>query len=100
FARAVGADSPGKRELDPRILARGRTVVDSIAQCVDHGEAGWAVREGLLEARSLIELGTLQDAPVAFLPDDIVVADLTGVAIQDFEIAKSVWRRLQSGARV
>src|SRR5258708_5600282 len=30
---AVGADSPGKRELDPRILARGRTVVDSIAQC-------------------------------------------------------------------
>jgi len=96
---AVGADSPGKRELDPRILARGRTVVDSIAQCVDHGEAGWAVRDGLIDPRSLIELGTLLDAPIAFLPDEIVVADLTGVAIQDFEIAKSVWRRLQPGAR-
>jgi len=97
---AVGADSPGKRELDPRILARGRTIVDSIDQCVDHGEAGWAVRDGLIERSSLIELGTLLDAPVAFLPDEIVVADLTGVAIQDLEIAKSVWRRLQSGARM
>lgn len=96
---AVGADSPGKRELDPRILARGRTIVDSIAQCVDHGEAGWAVRAGLIEASTLIELGTLLDAPVAFAPDEIVVADLTGVAIQDFEIAKSVWRRLQLSAR-
>jgi ornithine cyclodeaminase len=93
---AVGADSPGKRELDPRILARGRTVVDSIAQCVDHGEAGWAVRDGLIDPASLLELGTLLESPIAFEPEEIVVADLTGVAIQDFEIAKSVWHRLQS----
>ncbi len=91
---AVGADSPGKRELDPRILARGRVVVDSIAQCVDHGEAGWAVRAGLIDPTGLIELGVLLETPVAFAPEEIVVADLTGVAIQDFEIAKSVWRRL------
>jgi ornithine cyclodeaminase len=91
---AVGADSPGKQELDPRILARGRVVVDSIAQCVDHGEAGWAVRGGLIDPTALIELGTLLETPVAFAPEEIVVADLTGVAIQDFEIAKSVWRRL------
>lgn len=91
---AVGADSPGKRELDPRILARGRVVVDSIAQCVDHGEAGWAVRGGLIDPTGLIELGTLLETPVVFAPEEIVVADLTGVAIQDFEIAKSVWRRL------
>jgi ornithine cyclodeaminase len=91
---AVGADSPGKQELDPRILARGRVVVDSIAQCVDHGEAGWAVRAGLIDPTGLIELGALLETPVAFAPEEIVVADLTGVAIQDFEIAKSVWRRL------
>jgi ornithine cyclodeaminase len=95
---AVGADSPGKRELDPRILARGRTVVDSIVQCVDHGEAGWAVRAGLIDPASLLELGTLLESPIAFEPQEIVVADLTGVAIQDFEIAKSVWHRLQSAA--
>lgn len=91
---AVGADSPGKQELDPRILARGRVVVDSIAQCIDHGETGWAVRGGLIDPTALIELGTLLETPVAFAPEEIVVADLTGVAVQDFEIAKSVWRRL------
>jgi ornithine cyclodeaminase len=93
---AVGADSPGKCELDPAILARARTVVDSRVQCVDHGEAGWAVRAGLIDPATLIELGELLSAPIAFGPEQIVVADLTGVAIQDFEIARSVWRRLQA----
>jgi ornithine cyclodeaminase len=91
---AVGADSPGKQELDPAILARGRVIVDSVAQCVGHGEAGWAVRAGLIEASSLIELGTLLASPVDFGHDEVVVADLTGVAVQDVEIAKSVWFRL------
>lgn len=93
---AVGADSPGKRELDVQILTRARIVVDSRAQCVDHGEAGWAVRAGLVNESSLIELGALLEQPIAFGEEEIVVADLTGVAIQDFEIAKSVWKRLTS----
>ena len=91
---AVGADSPGKRELDVEILTRARIVVDSRAQCVDHGEAGWAVRAGLVDAASLVELGALLAAPIAFRDEETVVADLTGVAIQDLEIAKSVWKRL------
>ncbi|HEY0687202.1 MAG TPA: hypothetical protein VGD45_32975 [Steroidobacter sp.] len=91
---AVGADSPGKQELDPKILARARVVVDSHVQCVGHGEAGWAVRAGLIDASSLIELGSLLTSPIDFGRDEIVVADLTGVAIQDVEIAKSVWFRL------
>jgi ornithine cyclodeaminase len=91
---AVGADSPGKRELDPAILARARVIVDSRKQCVDHGEAGWAVRAGLITEASLMELGTLLAAPLAFSDDEIVVADLTGVAVQDAAIAKSVWSRL------
>jgi ornithine cyclodeaminase len=94
---AVGADSPGKRELDVGILTRARIVVDSRAQCIDHGEAGWAVRTGLVDAASLIELGALLAAPIAFGDGETVVADLTGVAIQDFEIAKSVWKRLADG---
>ena len=69
-------------------------VVDSRAQCIDHGEAGWAVRAGLLEPASLIELGALLTAPIDFAAQEIVVADLTGVAVQDVAIAKSVWSRL------
>ena len=36
---AVGADAPGKQELDPSLFARAEVVVaDSIAQCADHGD--------------------------------------------------------------
>ena len=96
---ALGADSPGKQELEAAILGRARIIVDSRAQCLDHGEAGWAVRAGLVDADALVELGTLLAAPVAFRPDDIVVADLTGVAVQDAEIAKVVWRGLRTGSQ-
>ena len=35
---AVGADSPGKQEIDVALLAQARIVVDSREQCVDHGD--------------------------------------------------------------
>jgi ornithine cyclodeaminase len=92
---AVGADGPGKQELEMAILGKARIVVDSRAQCLDHGEAGWAARAGLVDPASLIELGTLLESPIDFAADEIVVADLTGVAVQDAEIAKVVWRGLQ-----
>ena len=91
---AVGADSPGKQELDEKLLAKARILVDSRSQCVDHGDTGWAVRAGLVNAASVVELGTFLEDPVQFAREDIVVADLTGVAIQDVAIAKSVWQRL------
>jgi ornithine cyclodeaminase len=92
---AVGADSPGKRELEVSLVARARVIVDSRAQCVDHGEAGWAVRAGLIDPAALIELGALLASPIAFRVDEIVIADLTGVAVQDVAIARSVWSRLE-----
>lgn len=91
---AIGADSPGKQELDARILERAFVVVDSRSQCIDHGEAGWAVRAGLVDEADLVELGALLVSPMSFRDDEIVVADLTGVAVQDVAIARSVWSRL------
>lgn len=91
---AVGADTPGKQELATELTASARVIVDSRTQCVDHGEAGWAVRAGLISPDSLIELGALLERPIAFAPDEIVVADLTGVAVQDIAIAKTVWDEL------
>jgi ornithine cyclodeaminase len=91
---AVGADTPGKQELETELTGRARVIVDSRVQCVDHGEAGWAVRAGLIASDALIELGALLERPIAFEPDEIVVADLTGVAVQDIAIAKTVWNRL------
>ena len=91
---AVGADAPGKRELDVALTAKARLVVDSKAQCVEHGETGWAVRAGLIDESGLIELGSLLTTPTAFADDEIVVADLTGVGVQDVQIAKSIWSRI------
>jgi ornithine cyclodeaminase len=93
---AVGADAPGKRELDTALLARARIVVDSRAQCVDHGETGWAVRAGVVDADDAMQLADLLAEPVVFADDDIVIADLTGVAVQDVQIAKAVLKRLVS----
>jgi ornithine cyclodeaminase len=95
---AVGADAPGKRELEVELVVRSRVVVDSRVQCVDHGEAGWAVRAGLLDPGALIELGQLLASPVAFGADEIVVADLTGIAVQDIQIAKLIWSRISGAA--
>lgn len=95
---AVGADAPGKQELHVDLMARARIVVDSRQQCVDHGDTGWAVRARRVREEDLIELGALLAAPVAFHDNEIVIADLTGVATQDVQIAKTVWARLRGGA--
>jgi ornithine cyclodeaminase len=92
---AMGADAPGKQELDPRLVARADVVVaDSRAQCVDHGELAHAVQAGLLDPGRILELGQVVAAgrPARTSPEQITVADLTGVAVQDLQIATHVVR--------
>jgi len=93
---AVGSDGGGKRELDPRILGRATVIADSVDKCLENGEAGWAVRAGLLAAEAIVPLGELLAEPRMFAADAIVVADLTGLPVQDAAIAGSVWRVLAS----
>jgi hypothetical protein len=50
---AIGADSPGKQELDPLLVARSKVVVDSMDQCTKRGEIQTAIRLGLLRTRHL-----------------------------------------------
>jgi ornithine cyclodeaminase len=92
---AVGSDGGGKRELDPRILGRATVIVDSVSKCLENGEAGWAVRAGLLAVDAVVPLGELLAEPRTFA-DAIVVADLTGLPVQDAAIAGAVWRVLAS----
>jgi ornithine cyclodeaminase len=90
---AVGADSPGKQELDPLILRRAEVVVaDSLSQCVERGEMAHALRSRCVRPDDVVELGALIAgmAPGRVSDEDISVADLTGVAVQDIEIARMV----------
>ncbi|MHC6225287.1 ornithine cyclodeaminase family protein [Pseudomonas sp. X10] len=90
---AVGADAPGKQELDATLLARAdRVVVDAIDQCSRYGESAHALAAGLIEKDRLLELGRLLAGEVEGRRDDrqITIADLTGVAVQDAQIARCV----------
>lgn len=90
---AMGSDEHGKQELEATLLGKAdRVVADSISQCVDHGECSHAVKRGNIRADSILELGNVLRNPGLGRTNDeqITVADLTGIAIQDIQIAKMV----------
>jgi ornithine cyclodeaminase len=92
---AMGSDTPEKNEIDPAILQRAALVVgDSIPQCLLRGEVRAAIAAGALMREDVVELGNVIARKVPRRsPDDITVADLTGVAVQDIMIAKAVVAR-------
>jgi ornithine cyclodeaminase len=95
---AMGSDDHGKQELEADILAKAdRVVADSISQCVDHGECFHAVTDSSVEEGSILELGNVIKNPKIGRTSEkqITVADLTGVAIQDIQIAKMVSQALR-----
>jgi len=88
---AMGSDDHGKQELEAALLGKADLVVaDSISQCVDHGECFHAVKDGSVDEESILELGNVIKEPMLGRSNDkeITVADLTGIAIQDIQIAK------------
>ena len=98
---AMGSDDHGKQELEAEVLARADIIVaDSVSQCVDHGECCAAVKGKLIETNAIQELGSIIRNPDMgrSSDDQITVADLTGIAVQDIQIAKMVDRAL--GAKV
>lgn len=94
---AVGADSHGKQELESGLVARADVLLaDSVSQCTEYGEIATAYRQGLLASIPIVELGTAlaQGKKVRSDPEQITLADLTGLAIQDVQIVKGILARL------
>ena len=92
---AVGSDTPGKQELDSHILRDADIIVaDSIEQCMARGEIFRALETGNLKKERLIELGhVISGSAEGRLSDEqTTVADLTGVAVQDINIASAVYK--------
>lgn len=86
---AIGADAPGKQELASALVRKADVVVaDHIGQCLDHGE----LSHSRIDPEDIVELGhVLNGAAIgrsAF--DQITIADLTGVAVQDVAITQAV----------
>jgi ornithine cyclodeaminase len=96
---AMGSDTPEKNELDPKILQKADIVVaDSISQCLLRGEIHQALKAGVLEKERIVELGNLIVRPELrrISEEQITIADLTGVAVQDIQIAKAVYHALEN----
>lgn len=93
---AVGADSPGKQELDAAILAKADCIlVDSARQCSTYGELSH-LNEALRRDKTVIELGSLlaDCSQYQRKETDITVADLTGLGVQDAQISASILKQL------
>jgi ornithine cyclodeaminase len=95
---AMGSDTLEKIELDPKILQKADIVVaDSISQCLLRGEIHQALKAGVLEKERIVELGNVIVNPnlQRTSEEQITIADLTGVAVQDIQIAKAVYHAME-----
>ncbi len=93
---AIGADAPGKEELDPKILKRARVVVDDIPQASHSGEVNVPLSKKLISEKDICcEIGEVVAGKKKgrMKDSDITVFDSTGLAIQDVATADMVYRK-------
>jgi len=93
---AIGADAPGKQELDPAILTAAKILVDDWAQARHSGEINVPLSRGELGPEQVY--GSLGEVvagkkPGRESPEEITVFDSTGLIIQDLTLGLAVYRR-------
>ena len=98
---AIGADAPGKQELDSEILSTATIVIDNWEQASHSGEINVPLSQGVItQADIYADIGELTCGRKAGRRDarEITVFDSTGLAIQDLACAAFVYRQVTSGA--
>jgi alanine dehydrogenase len=94
---AIGADAPGKEELDPHILSRARVFVDDYDQATHSGEVNVPIRKGLFRKEEIV--GTLGEVVLGKkkreTKEEITIFDSTGLAIQDLALAHLIMQRVE-----
>jgi alanine dehydrogenase len=92
---AIGADAPGKQELDPKIMKRAKIVVDSLKQCRIIGEIQHALSQGIIKDSDIhAEIGEVLIGKKSGreADDEITLFDSTGIAAQDIAAANIVYQ--------
>lgn len=93
---AMGADGPGKQELELALVAAAECYCDDVRQASEIGEFQHAVAAGELEVDELSRrtLGALLEghAPRPLAPEAVTVFDSSGIALQDLAVAELAWR--------
>lgn len=93
---AIGADAPGKQELEPEILLRAKVVVDDLSQAMHGGEINVPISRGIITVANIYaELGEIvtNQKPGRTSPHEITVFDSTGLAVQDIATDWLVYKK-------
>jgi alanine dehydrogenase len=93
---AIGADAPGKQELQSSLTGRAKVVVDDLSQAVHSGEVNVPISEGFMVAEDIhAQLGEvmLGKAPGRVSREEITIFDSTGLGIQDVAAGTAVYRK-------
>jgi ornithine cyclodeaminase/alanine dehydrogenase-like protein (mu-crystallin family) len=99
---AVGADDPGKCELDPAVLQRARVFVDSLDAATANGDVHRAIAAGRYTRGELAgEIGeVLAGTKIGRTsPSDITVAKFVGIGAQDLAAAETCLAKLGISSR-
>jgi alanine dehydrogenase len=92
----IGADAPGKQELDPAILTRAKVVVDNWEQASHSGEINVPLAKNLITRQDIwAELGEIVAGKKMgrVSQDEITVFDSTGLAVQDAVTANLAYQK-------
>ena len=95
---AIGADAPGKQELDPSILKEAVVIVDDIKQASSSGEINVPIQKGIYSVGEVY--GTLAEVVAGKKKgrahnNDVTVFDSTGIAVEDIAVAKLLFEKAQ-----
>lgn len=93
---AMGADSPGKQELDPELFRRANLFADVLTQAISIGEFEKAYTGGLLDIKDITPLGAVLTGTTGRIErEQITVYDSSGMALQDIAIGELALRKAQ-----
>ena len=96
FVAAVGADNPGKQELDSELVARSVVVVDSPEQAAAAGELRHALASGRMSAEDVharLDQLVTGERPGRTGAGQITLFDSTGIALEDAAAALAAYER-------
>jgi alanine dehydrogenase len=102
FVAAVGADSPDKQEITPALMASSCIVVDVLEQAATMGDLHHALAAGVLTRSDVhAELGEVVAGRKLgrCSPEETIVFDSTGMALQDVAAAAAVYERAVQAGR-
>jgi ornithine cyclodeaminase len=93
---SVGSDPKNKFELDDTILNKADLIIaDSRIQCCELGNIAHALQSKAITEESIVELGEAIIKNIKRKSEkQIIVANLTGVAVQDIQIANLAYQAL------